>query len=109
MQNRPELCRVLVRKNGFSWLRHYPALIQKNPTAEKQGIAGYEIALDYNGVPFQLIPRAASEIKSKSKYQILSVNQSEYNKNPCRRLVTRQGSRWELASKSISLLDLLTY
>jgi murein DD-endopeptidase MepM/ murein hydrolase activator NlpD len=106
---RPELCRVLVRKTDFPWLKRYAVLIQKNPVAEKEGVAGYEMALDYNGIPFDLIPRAASEIKSKSKYQLVSVNEAEYRKNPCRKLVRQKGSRWELAPKGTSLLDLLTF
>ena len=38
-------------------------LVLPNPVAEKEGVAGYEIALNYNGVAFALMPRAASEIK----------------------------------------------
>jgi murein DD-endopeptidase MepM/ murein hydrolase activator NlpD len=108
IQNQTELCRVIARKTDFSYLKRYPMLIHSNPTAEKEGTAGYEIALNYNGVPFQLTPRAASEIKGKAKYQLLSVNEAEYKKNPCRRLVTQRGSRWEIAPKGINALDLLT-
>jgi hypothetical protein len=65
--------------------------------------------LNYNGVPFEVIPRAASEIKGQSKVQLLSVNEAEYRKNPCRRLVTKKGARWELTTRGMNLLDLLTY
>jgi hypothetical protein len=65
--------------------------------------------LNYNGVPFEAIPRAASEIKGKGRFQLLSVNEAEYRRNPCRKLVTQRGSRWELATRGINLLDLLTY
>jgi murein DD-endopeptidase MepM/ murein hydrolase activator NlpD len=109
MRSQTELCRVLVRKTDFPWVKRYAALVQPNPVAQKEGIAGYEIALNFNGVAFELIPRAASEIKGKSKYQLLSVNADEYHKNPCRRLVTPKGNRWELAPRGIRLLDLLTY
>lgn len=109
LQNRTELCRVLVRKTNFSYVRRYKTLIQPNPTAQQEGIAGYEMSLDYNGVPFRLIPRAASEIKEKGTYQLLSVNEAEYKKNPCRRLVTQRGSRWQLGPKGIHLLDLITF
>jgi len=109
LQNQTELCRVLVRKTGFSWLRRYAALVGSNSTAQKEGVAGYEIALNFNGVPFALIPRAASEIKAKATFQLLSVNEAEYRKNPCRRLVTPKGKRWELASRGLNLLKLLTY
>jgi hypothetical protein len=30
-------------------------------------------------------------------------------KNPCRGLVTRHGTRWELANNGVRLLDMLTY
>jgi hypothetical protein len=65
--------------------------------------------LDFNGLPFELIPRSAAQIKGPAKYQLLSVNEAEYTKNPCRRYVTRQGTRWELANNGLNLLDLLTY
>ena len=111
LQHQTELCRVFVRKTDFPWLRRYPALVKANPTAVKQGIVGYEIALNFNGVPFELIPRSAAEIKSqgKSRFTLLSVNEAEYAKNPGRRLVSRIGSRWQLASHGAELLDLLTY
>lgn len=109
IRHQTELCRVLVRKTDFPWLKRYPMLIRPNPTAQKEGVAGYEIALNYNAVPFELIPRAASEIKSRSKYELLSVNEAEEKKNPCRRLAVRRGARWELAPHGIEMLDILTY
>jgi hypothetical protein len=63
--------------------------------------------LNYNAIPVEVIPRAASEIKGKSKYQLLSVNEAEEKKSPCRRLVVQRGSRWELAPHGTSALDLL--
>jgi len=108
LQHQTELCRVIVRKTDFPWLKRYPMLVRPNPTADKEGIAGYEMALNYNAVPFELIPRAASEIKGKTKYQLLSVNEPEEKKNPCRRLVVQRGSHWNLAPHGITALDLLT-
>lgn len=108
IRSQTELCRVFVRKTDFPWLRRYPMLIRPNPVAQKEGVAGYEMAINYNGVPFELIPRAASEIKGKNKYQLLSVNEPEEKSNPCRRLVTQRRGRWELAPHGINLLDLLT-
>ena len=75
IRSQTELCRVLVRATNFPYLKRYPMLVLKNPVAEKQGVAGYEIALNYNGVPFVLMPRAESEIKSRAKFQLLSVNE----------------------------------
>jgi murein DD-endopeptidase MepM/ murein hydrolase activator NlpD len=68
IRNQAELCRVFVRKTGFPWLKRYPALVRPNPTAEKEGIAGYELVLNFNGLPFELIPRAASEVNGKGRY-----------------------------------------
>ena len=72
-------------------------------------MAGYEIALDFNGVAIELIPRATSEIKAKGKYTLLSVNEAEQKKNPARKFVSKRGSRWELTSHGIGYLTLLTY
>jgi murein DD-endopeptidase MepM/ murein hydrolase activator NlpD len=108
IQHRTELCRVLVRQADFPWLHRYPMLIKQGVLNRGEQAAGYEIALDFNGLPFELIPRTAAQFKGAAKYQLLSVNEAEYTKNPCRRLVTRQGSRWELAGNGLSLLDLLT-
>jgi murein DD-endopeptidase MepM/ murein hydrolase activator NlpD len=108
LQHRPELCRVLARKTSFPWVKRYPMLVKPNPLAQKQGIAGYEIALDYNGLPFEWVPRAASEIKGTAKYRLLSVNEPEETRNPCRKLVKRDGKTWQFAPAALSLLDLLS-
>jgi len=108
IQHRPELCRVLVRQTDFPWLRRYPMLVKQGALNPGEKVAGYEIALDFNGLPFELIPRTAAQFKGTAKYQLVSVNDAEYTKNPCRRMVTKQGSRWELAGNGLSLLDLLT-
>ena len=109
LQDQTELCRVVVRQQYFPWLRRYAALVRPGPRAEQEGVAGYELALNYNGIPFELIPRAASEIKGKTKYQLLSVNESEFHKNPGRRLVAKRGTTWELDSSGRNLVELLTY
>jgi len=104
-----ELCRVLVRGANLSWAKRYPALVTPNPRTAKEGVAGYEIVLNFNGLPYQLTPRAASEISGKARFQLLSVSESEQQKNPCRRLVARKGSRWELTGHGVQLLELLAY
>ncbi len=109
VRNQAVLCRVFVRSTNFPWLRRYPQFIRANPKAEKEGVAGYEIALNFNGLPFELIPRAASEIKSKSKFQLLSVNEIEEQKYPCRKLVTKRSGRWELTNRGLQLIELLVY
>lgn len=109
MRSQTELCRVFVHAPHLPWLKRCAPLIQRNPVAEKEGVAGYEMALNFNGVPFQLIPRAASEIKGRSQFQLLSVNETECQQHPCRRLVLKRGQKWELAPHGTKLLELLTY
>jgi murein DD-endopeptidase MepM/ murein hydrolase activator NlpD len=109
VQHQTELCRVLVRKTEFPWLKRYAALVRSTPKPLKDPIAGYEVALNFNGVPFEIIPRTASDIKGKAKFQLLSVNEAEYHKNPCRRLVSNHSGKWELTNHGLNLLDLLTY
>jgi murein DD-endopeptidase MepM/ murein hydrolase activator NlpD len=109
LRSQTELCRVLVRATNFSYLKRYAPLILKNPKTDKEGIAGYEIALNYNAVPFALMPRAASEIKGAGKIQLLAVNAAEYRAHPCRRLVIQHGSQWQLTDKGIRELQMLTY
>jgi murein DD-endopeptidase MepM/ murein hydrolase activator NlpD len=109
IQNEPELCRVTVRDTQFGWLKRYAPLLRPNPVAAKEGVAGYEISFNFNGVACALTPRAASEIKSKSKVQLLSVNEVEQQKNPCGRIVTKKNGRWELTSHGTELISLLSY
>jgi murein DD-endopeptidase MepM/ murein hydrolase activator NlpD len=107
IRSQTELCRVLVRATDFPYLKRYAPLVLKNPVAEKAGVAGYEIALNYNGVAFALMPRAASEIKGTAKFQLLSVNEAEQKANPCRKLVVQRGSRWQLTDKGQRELEML--
>lgn len=109
VRNQTELCRVAVRDTSFPWLRRYTHLVRRNPLADAHGVAGYEIALNYNGVPFQLIPRTGTELKSSQRFHLLSVNEQEYEKNPCRRLVLRKDGNWQLGEAGVRLLELLTY
>ncbi len=109
LRGQTELCRVVVRETNFPWLKRYAALLRPNPKAEKEGVAGYEIALNFNALAFELIPLAASEISSRGKFQLLSVNEAEARKNPARHLVAKRGKRWVLTSHGQSELELLTY
>ena len=108
IQSRPELCRVLIRDADFSFPKRYPMLVQPNPTAQKEGTAGYEVVFNFSGLPISLTPRAASEIKGRTRYQLLSVNAEEQQKNPCRRLVVRRGAQWELTNQGVTFLHLFT-
>ena len=109
IRKQTELCHVFVRSTHFPWLKHNPQLVRANPKADAEGVAGYEVALNFNGFPFELIPRAPSEVNARGKFRLLSVNAVEQQKNPCRRLVTQKNGHWELTSHGVQLLELLIY
>jgi murein DD-endopeptidase MepM/ murein hydrolase activator NlpD len=88
IQRQPELCRVVIRQTDFPWLRRARPLIASNAVSQKEGVAGYELVLNYVGVPIRAIPRASSELRNRSKVQLLSVNEAD-RRNPCRKLVKR--------------------
>jgi murein DD-endopeptidase MepM/ murein hydrolase activator NlpD len=104
-----ELCRVYVRAANFPWAKRYSTLIRRNPVADSEGVAGYEVALNYNGVPFQLVPRSAREMKGHNPNELISVNAEEATKNSCRKLVVRRVKDWALGEPGIRLLELLTF
>ena len=109
VRHQTELCRVLVRDAEFPWLKRYSGFVKSNALTQAQGVAGYEIALNFAGLPYELTPRAASEIKVNAAVHLLSVNEPEYSRNPCRRLVVKRGSRWELTARGQNLISLLTF
>ncbi len=111
VEGQTELCRVLVRHRDFSFARRYASLIQPNPVAVREGVAAYEISLNFNGVPFRLVPRAASEIKQMAggPVQLLAVNEAEWRRHPCRKLVSRAGTKWSLANNGRNLVGLMVH
>jgi peptidoglycan LD-endopeptidase LytH len=108
LRSETELCRVFVRNTNFPWLTRYRPLVLRNPVAEKEGVVGYEVAFDFNGVAIQLIPRAASEVKGRGQFVLLSVNEAEEKKNPARHYVVKRGASWELTRHGLEMLELLT-
>jgi murein DD-endopeptidase MepM/ murein hydrolase activator NlpD len=103
------LYRAVVRDTSFPWLKRYPRLIKRNPVAAREGVAGYEIAVDFAGFPFLMIPRAESELESKSKITLLEVDAEEYKKGHCRQHVEKKGKGWALTRRGTEFLELLTY
>jgi len=51
---------VFVRQTNFPWVRRYGALVMPNPRAEKEGVTGYELALDAPATPVETIGDAAA-------------------------------------------------
>jgi peptidoglycan LD-endopeptidase LytH len=108
LRQQAELFRVQVRDPRLPWARRYAALVEPNPALGGQAPAGYELVFDYNGLPFRIIPKAASELKGSSKYRLVSVSAGEYERNHCRKLVTQKSGSWQLTPHGLSLLDQLT-
>ncbi len=94
LATQPEALRVFVRAPGLGWAKRFPGLVQRNPAAEKDGVAGWDIALAFNGAPLRLIPRSAREIPGSDRIRLLAVNQAELQSHPCSRLVIRRGQAW---------------
>lgn len=109
IQSRAELCRVAVRTSSLSFARRYPQFVERNPVAERQGVAGYELGLAFNGIPIRIIPRAASELTRPGKVQLLTVNAAEREAHPCGRLLIKRGQAWTLTGRGDDLLGLLTF
>lgn len=109
LRGQREMCRVLVADIRFPWLRRYPMLIRRNATAEREGIVAYEVSLNYNGLPFRLIPRSRGEIKGPLATRLLEVNEEEYRRHPCRKLVFKRGQSWILTARGQELISLLKH
>jgi len=109
LQSRPILARVAIRGGQPPWVRRYPQLLVRNPVAERDGIAGYELALAFNGLPIRIAPRSARELTGTGKLQLLEVNPAELAEHPCGKMVFKRGQAWTLLPKAQELLDLLTY
>ena len=109
LQAQPVLARVAVRGAQPAWVRRYPQLVVRNPVAEREGIAGYEFSLAFNGLPSRITPRSARELPGNVKLQLLDVNAAELAQHPCGKMVFKRGHVWTLLPKGQELVDLLTY
>jgi len=105
----PVMARVAVRASSLMWMKRYPQLLLKNPLAERDGIAGYELGLAFNGLPVRVIPRSDVELAGVAKVKLLDVDASELAKNPCGKLVFKRGQLWTLLPRGEELIDLLKY
>lgn len=109
VRNQPVLCKVLVKERNFPWLHRHRGTLDPTPGLPPSAIAGYEVHLDFNGVPTRLLPRPADAFRTPNRFQLLEVNETIQRAYPCRKLVARRGDRWELGRAGTHLLDLLTF
>ena len=105
----PVMVRVLVKRPSLDFAQRYPSLVRGNPRVEKEGIAGYELGLSFNGIPVQMTPRSAGEMGTSSARRILSVNETEWRSHPCGRLIVRRGQAWTLTAKGEELISLISF
>jgi hypothetical protein len=108
IRSQPVLCRVFVRNTDFPWLHRYPALVDTRAAARPGAVVGYEVHLSAAGIPIRLIPRTAEEMPGTARFRLLSVDEEEHRRFPCRKLVALHGDRWQLAPAGQRLLELLT-
>jgi peptidoglycan LD-endopeptidase LytH len=109
IRQQPELFRVLVRDTEFPWLKRYAPLVVPNPKLGTNAVAGYEISCNFNGIPIALIPRSVADFTTKSRIRLLSVNEAEYQRNHCRRLIIKRAGKWDLGTSGTHLFDLLAF
>jgi peptidoglycan LD-endopeptidase LytH len=109
IRSRPELCRVSVRAKEFPFAKRYAPLVDRNPLAERDGIAGWEIAVTFNGTPIRLTPRSEAELKSKAQFSVTAVNEAELAKFPCGKLLKKSGSSWQLTHTGELHFDKLVF
>lgn len=109
IRNQPEVCRVMVRGANFPWAKRYRPLIDANPAAERDGVAGYEIYLTFNGLPCRLVPRSASELGKTQRTRLLSVNEPRLREAPCGKLLFKRGQLWTLTGRGEELLSLVMW
>lgn len=109
LRSQPELCRVRVRAASFPWVQRYGGLVERSPRAEREGVAGYDLSLNFNGVPFKATARSSAELGTGARSELLSVNAEEARAHPCRKLVQERAGVWQLGGHGIELLELLTH
>ena len=110
IRGQTELCRVLVRATNFPYLKRYPMLILNNPVAEKEGVAGYEIALNLQRRG--LCPDAArglAKSKARRNFNCSPLTKPRQRANPCRHLVVLRRGHWELGNEGLREVELLIY
>jgi murein DD-endopeptidase MepM/ murein hydrolase activator NlpD len=109
VRSQTELCRVFVPSTSMAWVRANPGLVRANARTQKEGMAGYELAWNFMGLPFECTPRSAAEMRGATGVQLLYVNEAEASQHHCRHLLVRHGSRWELSAHGMNLVSLLQF
>ncbi|MEE2948040.1 MAG: M23 family metallopeptidase [Verrucomicrobiota bacterium] len=107
IRREPVLCRILVQSPNFEWAKRHPGLVES--PAKPTAIGGYEIFLDYNGIPVRCLPRGKEAFSDNEPIKLLNVDAGVYAKARCRKLVFKKGQKWQLTAKGLAHLNLLIH
>jgi len=107
VRRQPVLYRVLVHSPNFQWAKRHPGLV--DPPTPPDGLAGYEVSLDSNGVPVRCVPRDAGAFSDNKPIKLLNVDTEAYKQAPCRKLVFKKGQQWVITAKGLEHLKLLAH
>ncbi len=109
LRERPALFRVRVKKTRFPWLNRYRPLILRGDISDPAQIAGYEIAFDYSGLPYQLQPLTQTALEAAPLMEPLGVDEALLSEHRCRKMIVKTGAKWRLTAKGRQHIELLTF
>lgn len=107
IRDQDTLFQVVAPTTDFFFARQYPQLIVDNPSTRSSDVVAMEIAFNYHGLPFQLIPRSASEVGLLTEPKLVGLDQRLAASQKCCRLV--ETSRPELRSAAWTRIKQLLY
>jgi hypothetical protein len=103
------LCRLIIFREGFDWLKRFPQLVDDDDPESEEMIQAWEVDLNFNGIPVRMVPMRTEVRSGGAKYRILQVDEKVLKKHPCSRLVFRKGQQWVFTGKGQRAIDLLLY
>jgi len=109
LKNEAALCRLIIFRQDFDWLKRFPDLIIDDNAQREEEIQVWEVDLNFSGIPIRMAPVHNKIRSGGAKYRILTVNEEVLNKHPCSGLIFRKGQKWVFTSKGQRAMDLLLY
>jgi len=103
------LCRLIIFRDDFDWLKRFPQLVDDDDPESKEMIQAWEADLNFNGIPVRMVPVRTEMRSGGSKYRIQQVDEKVLKKHPCSGMVFRKGQQWVFTGKGQRAMDLLLY
>ena len=107
IRDQETMFQVVAPTTDFSFARRYPQLIVPNPAVRSSDVVAMEIAFNYHGLPFQMIPRSFEEVGHLTEPRLVGFDQRVAADQKCCRLA--QTSRPELRSGAWTRIKQLIY